>query len=33
MKDEVDFLPANKCQRFLKSDTIILDLYGQACPN
>ena len=24
VKDDVDFLPADKCQRFLQSDTIIL---------
>ena len=33
VKDEVDFLPADKRQRFLQSDTIILDVCGQACPN
>ena len=33
VKDEVYFLPADKCRRFLQSDTIILDVYGQACPN
>ena len=33
MKDEVDFLPANKRQRFLQSYTTILDVCGQACPN
>ena len=26
MKDEVDFLPADKRQRFLQSDTIILGM-------
>ena len=31
MTDEVDFLPNR--QRFLQSDTIILDVCGQACPN
>ena len=31
MKDEVDFLPAGK--QFLQSDTIILDVCGQTCPN
>ena len=33
MKDEVDFLPADKHQRCLQSDTVILDVCGQACPN
>ena len=33
MKDEVDFLPADKHQIFLESDTIILGVCGQACPN
>ena len=33
MKDEVDFLPANKCWRFFQIDTIILGVWGQACPN
>ena len=33
MKDEVDFLPADKPQRFLQSDTVILGVYGQACAN
>ena len=33
MKDEVDFFPADKRQRFLQSNTIILDVCGQACPN
>ena len=28
VKDEVDFLPAHKCQRFLQSDTIILGACG-----
>ena len=27
------FLPADKCQRFLQIDTIILDVGGQASPN
>ena len=31
MKDEVDFLPADKPQRFLQSDTVILGVCGQAC--
>ena len=33
MRDEPDFLPADKRQRFLESDTIILDVCGQAWPN
>ena len=33
MKDEVDFLPADERQRFLQSDTSILDVCGQACPS
>ena len=33
MKDGVDFLPADRLQRFLQSDTIILDVCGQSCPN
>ena len=33
VKDEVDFLCADKLQRFLQIDTIILGLCGQACPN
>ena len=33
MKDEVDFLPADKHQRFLQIDTIILGVCGQTCPN
>ena len=33
MKDEVDFLPADKCWRFFQIDTIILGVCGQACPN
>ena len=32
-KDEVDFLPADKCWRFFQIDTIILGVCGQACPN
>ena len=32
VKDEVDFLPADK-QSFLQTDTIILSVCGQACPN
>ena len=33
VKGEVDFLPADKHQRVLQSDTIILVGCGQACPN
>ena len=33
VNDEVDFLPEDKHQRFLKIDTIILGLCAQACPN
>ena len=33
VKDEVDFLPADKRQRFLQGDTVILDVCGQACAN
>ena len=33
MKDEVDFLPADKRQRFLQIDNIILGVCGQGCPN
>ena len=33
MKDEVDFLHADKCWRFFLSDTIILGVCGQACPD
>ena len=33
VKDEVDLLPADKRQKFLQSDTIILDVCGQASPN
>ena len=32
-KNEVDFLLADKHQRFLQIDTIILGVCGQACPN
>ena len=28
VKDEVDFVPADKRQRIFQSDTIILDVYG-----
>ena len=33
VKDEADFLPAVKCQRFLQIGFIILVFCGQACPN
>ena len=33
VKDEVDFLSADKPQRFLQSDIIILGVCGQASPN
>ena len=33
MKDEVDFSPADKRQRFLQIDTIILGVCCQSCPN
>ena len=33
VKDEVDFLPADKRQRFLQIDTITLGVCGQACLN
>ena len=33
VKDEVDFLPADKHQRFLQSDTVILGVCGQTCAN
>ena len=33
MKDEVDFVHADKRQRFLQVDTIILGVCGKACPN
>ena len=32
-KNEVDFLHADKHQRFLPIDTIILGVYGQPCLN
>ena len=32
IKDQVDFLPADKCRKFLQRDTIILGVYVQACP-
>ena len=31
VKDDVDFLPADKTQRFLQIDTRILDVCGQGC--
>ena len=33
MKDEVDFLPTDKCWSFFQIDTIILGVCGQACLN
>ena len=33
IKDEVDFLPADKSWRLFQSDTIILGVCGQTCPN
>ena len=33
MKDELDFLYADECQRFLQTSIIILVVRGQACPN
>ena len=33
MKEEVDFLPADKRQRFFQIGTVILGVYGPACPN
>ena len=33
MKDVGDFLHADKRQKFLQSDTIILGVCGQTCPN
>ena len=32
VKDEVDFLPADKRQRFLQVNAIILGMCDQACP-
>ena len=32
-ENEVDFLLADKHQKFLKNDTIILGVCGQTCPN
>ena len=31
-KNKVDFLPADKCRKFLQSDIIILGLCSQTCP-
>ena len=33
VKNEVDFLSADKCQMFPQIVIIILDVYGKACPN
>ena len=33
MKDEVNFLPVGKRDRFLQIDTIMLGVWGQAYPN
>ena len=33
LKDEVDFLPVDKHQRFLQINNIILDVCGQTCSN
>ena len=33
VRDEIDFLPSDKRQRLLQTDTIILGVCGQACPN
>ena len=33
MNDEVDILPADKHQRFLQTDTVILGVCEKACPN
>ena len=33
IKGEVDFLPADKQQRFLQVDTTILGMCGKACSN
>ena len=33
VEDEVDFLPVDKRQRFLQSDTVILGVCGQAYAN
>ena len=31
VKDEVDFLPSDKPQKFFQSGTVILGVCGQAC--
>ena len=33
VKDEVDFLPADKCQSFFQIGAMLLGVYGQACPD
>ena len=33
MKDEVDFLPADKCQMFLQINIIISGVCGKVCLN
>ena len=33
MKDEIDLIPTDKCQRFLQIATIILGASGHAYPN
>ena len=33
VKDEADFLPADKCWRFFQIDAIILGVCGEVCPN
>ena len=33
VKNEADFLPGDKPQRFPQSDTTILNVCGQTCPN
>ena len=32
MENEVDFLPADKCESFLQVDSITLDVHSHACP-
>ena len=32
MRDEVDFLPADKLENFLQIDSITLGVHSQACP-
>ena len=32
MRDETDFMPADKCKSFLEVDSISLGLHSQACP-